>query len=126
MQPLKKKGGKGPEEIIQEDIIKFLTVRGWYVRATHGNLYQMGFPDLFACHTSYGIRWIEVKNPLRYSFTPAQVVEFPKMVANGAGVWILTAATEEEYLKLFKPCNWWQFLSVMGGMGSASSIPKTM
>lgn len=119
MQPLKKKATKGPEEIIQDDIIKFLILRGWYVKATHGNMYQKGFPDLFACHTSYGHRWIEVKNPAAYSFTPAQVIEFPKMVANGSGIWILTAATEEEYNKLFKPANWWQFLAVMGGMGIA-------
>ncbi len=121
MEPLKKKSGKKPEEIIQDAIIAMMTLKGWYVRSTHGSVYQHGFPDLFTTHSMYGIRWIEVKNPVKYSFTPSQIIEFPKMVANGAGIWILTAATEGEYDKLFKPCNWWQFTSIMGGMGAVSS-----
>ena len=76
---------------------------------THGNMYQQGFPDLFACNSRYGHRWIEVKNPKAYKFTPAQVHSFPKMCANGSGVWVLVAATEEEYMKLFEPFNWWQY-----------------
>ncbi len=120
MDPFKPKGTKrgGPEAKIQEALIDFLTLKGWFVKSTHGNLYQQGFPDLFATHTKYGARWIEVKNAEKYSFTPGQIEWFPKFVANGSGIWILTDATEVEYQKLFKPCNWWQFLSVAGGMGS--------
>lgn len=80
---------------------------------THGNLYQSGFPDVYCMHRSYGSRWVEVKNPLAYAFTPAQIREFPLMVAHGTGVWVLVAATEEEYQKLFKPCNWWHYLSIL-------------
>jgi hypothetical protein len=101
---------EGPEAKIQEAIIDFLMVRGWFVKSTHGNMYQHGFPDLFCCHSRYGIRWIEVKNPDNYCFTAAQLEDFPKFTANGAGVWILTAATQCEYEKLWKPPNWWAYL----------------
>jgi len=75
--------------------------------ATHGNLYQRGFPDLYATHFKFGPRWIEVKLPnMKGSrFTPAQMESFPKLRANGTRIWILTAATESEYQKLFKPDN---------------------
>jgi hypothetical protein len=100
---------RGPERIIQDEIISFLRIREWYVLETHGNMYQRGFPDLFVCHTSYGQRWVEVKNPLQYCFTAAQMETFPKLCAHGSGVWILTAATQDEYLKLWKPPNWWVY-----------------
>ena len=74
---------------------------------THGNMYQCGFPDIYATHSRYGIRWIEVKLPeMKGSkFTPAQHEHFPKLLANGTRIWVLTAATEFEYNKLFSPCN---------------------
>lgn len=112
MEPKKVKR-ESPEAKIQADIIKFLKIRDWYVKETHGNMFQWGFPDLFACHSKYGHRWIEVKNPKMYSFTPAQRECFPKFCANGSGVWIMVAATEYEYQKLFKPCNWYTYLEVM-------------
>jgi hypothetical protein len=99
-----------PETIIQNQIIDFLTIRGWYIMKTHGNMYQQGFPDLYATHSKYGARWIEVKNPKQYVFTPAQLECFPKLSANGSRIWILTSACEEEYRKLFGPENWQFFL----------------
>lgn len=92
-----------------------LLIKGWYYMETHGNMFQWGFPDLFACHSRYGQRWIEVKRPKMQGskFTPAQLDCFPKLCANGSGVWILTGATEQEYEKLFKQPNWWQYLSAM-------------
>lgn len=101
---------KGPEAIIQTDLINFLKIRDWLVLITHGNLYQKGLPDLYCAHAAYGVRWIECKNPLAYSFTPAQRLVFPALSSKGVGVWILTAATEEEYLKLWRPANWHQYL----------------
>jgi hypothetical protein len=106
MQPKKLKPRRGPERQIQDEIIKFLTLRKWFIMETHGNIYQVGFPDLYATHYTYGPRWIEVKNPGKYEFTPAQCECFPKLSANGTRIWILTAATEAEYAKLFGPPNW--------------------
>lgn len=103
----------GPESIIQSNIKKMLMLKGWFVLETHGNMYQWGFPDIFTTHSRYGQRWVEVKNPKHYSFTPAQIEIFPKLVANGSGVWILVADSEEEYQKLFKPPNWYWYLPVM-------------
>ena len=109
MEPPRIYEKKGPEAVIQEAIIQFLQARQWFVKSTHGNLYQSGFPDLFATHSQYRTRWIEVKCPTGYCFTPAQLRDFPKFCANGSGVWVLTAATEEEYKKLWQPCNWWMY-----------------
>jgi len=109
---MKSKPVKGPEAVIQDAIIKFLRERGWFVNPTHGNMYMRGFPDLYACKRRYGPRWIEVKNPEAYSFTPAQIEMFPRFSAEGVGIWILTAATQREYDKLFKPPNWWTYLKI--------------
>lgn len=103
----------GPERIIQNKLVIKLKGLGWVVRETHGNAYQNGFPDLYAAHKSYGARWIEVKNPDSYSFTAAQMEFFPQLTSVGVGVWILISDTEDEYKKLFKPANWWLYLSIM-------------
>jgi len=112
LYPLKIKSKTGPERKIQDAIIDFLLVRGWFVMQTHGSMYQSGFPDLYATHSKYGARWIEVKNPLAYHFTPAQLDCFPKLSANGTRIWILIAATESEYQKLFGPANWYTYLKL--------------
>jgi hypothetical protein len=114
MRPLiiHKTVGNGPEAQIQDEIVKMLRHHGWHVMISHGTMFQVGWPDLYCCHTRYGHRFIEVKNPKAYSFTPAQLREFPQICANGSGVWILVAATNEEYEKLFKRCNWYQYLSI--------------
>jgi len=113
VEPLKNRNfKKGPESKIQDAIKEMLAIRGWYVLVTHGNTFQSGFPDLFACHSTYGQRWIEVKKPnfKGSRFTPAQLECFPKICANGSGVWILTSEKESEYQKLFKRPNWWCYL----------------
>lgn len=104
--------GKRPEDEIQTDIIKMLRFEGWYVKRIPGSTTLSGFPDLFTCHSKYGIRLIEVKRPHMEGskFTPAQLEDFPKFVANGAGVWILTGDSKFEYDKLFAGCNWYQYL----------------
>lgn len=98
----------GPEAKIQNQIIEFLRCREWYVKVCIGNAYQFGLPDLFVAHVKYGMRWIEVKNPLAFSFTAAQLIEFPKLHAAGVGIWILHSAEVNEMEKLFKPANWFE------------------
>jgi len=114
MRKKKIEGKQNPEAKIQQAIRDKLTLLGWYVKPTHGNAYSEGWPDLFACHSSYGQRWIEVKLPdMKGSkFTPAQLRDFPKFIAHGSGVWILTGDSEEEIEKLFQPPNWWQYTSI--------------
>lgn len=72
---------------------------------------QQGFPDLYATHKDYGPRWIEVKLPMMKGsrWTGAQQIEFPRMVDNGSPIWILTAADEAEYRKLFLPSNFYYY-----------------
>lgn len=100
----------GPEAEIQEAIMIYMSRRGWLMKETHGNLYSSGFPDLYATHSQYGIRWIECKQPTGYCFTPAQLDWFPKFTAHGTGIWILNAATDAEYGKLWHPANWWIYM----------------
>ena len=99
-----------PETILQTKIMDFLTLRGWYWMNMHGSMFQSGFPDIYATHSLYKQRLIEVKIKHQYHFTPAQVEKFPKLSANGSPIWILVAATEQEYQKLFGPENWFQYL----------------
>ena len=101
---------KGPEYKIQQSIIKYLEDRGWIVRIMAASMYIYGFPDLWAGHKKYGEKWIEVKNPASYKFTAAQLEFFPKMIACGCPIFILTAANEENYSRLFKKSNLWIYL----------------
>lgn len=96
------------EADIQEAIENKLRAMGWFVKSTHGNIYQFGFPDLYLGHASYGTRWLEVKNPAGYSFTKAQLETFPQMAAAGIGIWIATSVHQVPDL-LFKADNFWQF-----------------
>ena len=96
----------GPEWYIRADLVRFLAARNWLVEKTHGSLFQTGFPDLFLAHEKWGQRWIDVKQPKKYTFTKAQRLKWPLWAAKGIGIWILTAATQEEYDKLFGPPNW--------------------
>lgn len=99
----------GPEWHIQNDLIKFLTARGWLVERMIGNAFQMGIPDLYAFHPRWRERWIDVKVKGRYSFTNAQKEKWPLWESFGIPIWILTAATQEEYDLLFAPPNWRQY-----------------
>lgn len=99
----------GPERRIQDAIKAKLEGLGWYCKDTHGSIYSYGFPDLYVCHEQYGARWLEVKNPNGYKFTPAQLQTFPQMTAHQCGVWIATSVEQVPNL-LFKPANWWTFL----------------
>ncbi len=107
------KGVKGPEYKIQQKIIKYLEAREWYVKVMTGTMYQWGIPDLLACHKKYGIKFIEVKNPESYSFTAAQHSEFPKFQAHGVPIYILTAANEANYKRLWEPSNLWKYMTGM-------------
>lgn len=96
----------GPEYKIQADFIKFLRARGWWVERLVGNAFQRGVPDLYIAHPEFGQRWLDIKNPIAYEYTKAQIQKWPVWDQYGIGIWIITAATEEEYDKLWKPPNW--------------------
>jgi len=113
IRPRELRKSKGPEAVIQEAIVNFLKIRDWHVMETHGNMYQCGFPDLYVTHHTKGIKWVEVKNPEKYEFTPAQLEHFPIISNHGVGIWIMTAATEFEYRKIFKAPNWTHYLQHM-------------
>lgn len=101
------------ESAVLSEVIEFLTLRGWYCKRVHGNAMQSGFPDLFCCHVKYGTRWIETKCPPGHKFMQSQLETFQKFCSNGTGVWVMRAATNDEYLKLFKPPNWWHYLTLI-------------
>lgn len=95
----------GPEYSIQKEVIKFLEARGWFVVRMIGNAFQSGVPDLYCYHKQNGERWVDIKNPVSYEYTKAQRVKWPIWEAAGIGIWIIVAATDEEYDKLFKKPN---------------------
>jgi len=99
----------GPEYGIQAEVIKYLKDRGWFVERMIGNMFQMGIPDIYCFHKKYGERWIDIKNPVQYEFTKAQKWKWPQWETAGIGIWILVAASDEEYDKLFKKPNWRQY-----------------
>jgi hypothetical protein len=107
MDPLKLR--QKTEAEIQEALISYLRTREWLVKPTHGNAYQAGFPDLYAVHKKFGCRWIEVKNPFQFSFTDAQMTDFPLLYAHGAPLYVLCDASLEEYEKLWKPRNFMDY-----------------
>lgn len=113
MDPFDPKPKDPLERKIQEELINFFKIRDWGVKSTHGNIYQFGFPDLYVCHNRYGTRWVEVKRPVGYRFTPAQLETFRMFAAHGVGVWVLTAAIESEYKKLWLPANWHLYLDIV-------------
>ena len=100
-----KRNNSRPEYHIQQALIKFLEEREWLVEHTHGSVYQTGFPDLYLFHRKWRERWVDCKVAGRYSFTNAQRIKWPQWESKGAGIWILTAATEDQYAKLFGPPN---------------------
>lgn len=112
MEPFKPRGRR-PESIIQDRWIEYLKIRDWFVRPMHGNAMNYGWPDLYCTHSRYGQRWVEVKKPglIGSAFTAAQKEWFPKMIANGSPIWILTWACDEQYKRLFGKCNYHKYTS---------------
>jgi len=101
----------GPEYYIQQDIRKFLELRGWIVRVISAGLHNIGLPDLLGMHKKYGLRLIEVKNPASFSFTSAQYKWYPIYCKNGGPVYIMTGANEENYARLFRSSNLWIYMA---------------
>jgi len=98
-----------PETLIRNELITYLQPRGWYIEILYGSRFQKGVPDLFLFHREHGFRWVDVKNPRGYRLTIYQQQKWPRWEAAGLGVWILTAATDDEYAKLFAAPNWRAF-----------------
>jgi hypothetical protein len=120
MKIIKKK--HGPEWFIQKALIEYLQVRGWYVKVMHGNAFQSGVPDLYVNHPQKGPRWIDCKTPKNYTFTKAQRREWPIMDHFGIGIWILTAANQEQYDKLFALPNWKDYWKASWAMPTIADI----
>lgn len=120
MEPFKPRPRVGPEAKLQEQIVALLRARLWVVKETHGNIYQFGFPDIFATHKMYGARWIEVKLPSGSKLTKAQMKDFPEIHENGSPIYFMTAASEHAYQRLFKPSDFWTVFVALGGQPKCS------
>ncbi len=116
----------GPEHGIQKEICQFLRARGWLVQRMIGNALQYGVPDLYIAHSKWGQRWLECKNPQEWNFTQAQRINFPLWDSYNVGIWILTAATKEEYQKLFKVPNWRDYWKNSWGKINVESLLKEL
>jgi len=119
LQRPKIKTKQGPEYSIQQAVIRYLEDRDWMVKVVNAGLYNFGFPDLVACHKNYGIKFIEIKQPVKnVSFTPAQYKYFPEFCRNGAPIYILTSANEENYQRLFDKSNLWIYMGKLNFEGT--------
>jgi hypothetical protein len=105
MDHKKFKDKHGPEYKVQAKFIEYLQCRNWRVERMIGNALQMGIPDIFIMHEKHGTRWVDLKAPGKYEFTRAQIHKWPLWEAKKVGIWIIRAATDEEYDKLFHPPN---------------------
>jgi hypothetical protein len=106
MEPKKFRSKTGPEAIIQREFIKYVQLRGWWVERMIGNALQKGIPDIYIFHPEHGDRWIDLKNAKGYEFTTAQRIKWPLWEKFGRDIWIITGWADEDYDKLFNPCNW--------------------
>ena len=89
LKPLKK--ATRSEKAIQDAIIKRLKGIGFtLISKSHCSAFQKGWPDLYCYHPEHGSLWVEVKKPKTGRLTKAQKVVFPKWVAAGVPLWILT------------------------------------
>ena len=97
-----------PEQLLQDgEIIPFLQERGWLVEKMHGNAFQKGIPDLYCYHPGLDLhKWIDVKLPQGSTLTKAQCQKWPVWEQWGIDIYIMKAATEEEYQKIFGKGNW--------------------
>jgi len=95
---------------IQNEVRTFLRAYSWKVERMACNAFMKGIPDLYAVHRTHGKKWVEIKKPKRYVFTDAQLIKFPEFEEFNDPIWILNAATKEEYDKLFEPQNWRSYL----------------
>ena len=116
----------GPEWHIQRDLIEYLKARGWLVEVMHGNAFQQGIPDLFVHHPKWGSRWIDCKQPSNYTFTKAQRRKWPLWDRFGVGIWILTAADQGQYDKLFGLPNWRDYWKDSWKMPTTEDIDRML
>ena len=118
---------EGPEHKIQRQLIEYLTNRGWHCEVMHGNAFQRGIPDLWIWNPRLKLyRWVDVKHAARYSFTKEQRIKWPLWASLGIGIWILTAAKQEEYDKLFGPPNWKDYWKESWKMPTLDEIDKLL
>ena len=93
----------------QQQVISYLQTRDWVVKQTEGTILSHGWPDLYVAHVRHGQRWIEMKVP-GGKLRETQIRFITDFELAGVGVWVLEAATPEQYARLFKPPNWRNYL----------------
>lgn len=102
-------GGPKPklEKEHYADLRKLMVSRGWMVKKVTASAYMLGWPDVFAAHKEFGVRWIETKRPDTGRLSADQVRVFTEFQTHGVGIWILETAMD--YNLLFGRPNWWQY-----------------
>ena len=90
----------------KNDLVKYLEIRGWLTQRMSADAFLKGFPDLFCADNKWGTRWVEVRRPENHTLNKAQRRRWALWDELRIGIWVLTAATQEEFNKLYKPPNW--------------------
>lgn len=89
------------------DLKALMESRDWLYKKVTGSMYMVGWPDVFAAHREFGVRWIETKRPVTGKLDRDQIRVFSQFQTHGVGIWILTK--REDYPLLFEPPNWWKW-----------------
>lgn len=97
---------KDLESAGSERLRAFMRREGWGTWKTHGNVFQKGWPDIYASHPIHGQRWIETKT-IDGRLERTQVDLFAEWARYGVQVWVLR--DEKDYRWLFKQANAWEF-----------------
>lgn len=101
-RPAKKKETivqKHLEGKIQLQVQEDLEAMGFVVMPTFGNNIQKGLPDLYVIKGRRR-QWLELKRI--DSFTPAQMKNFPRMIACGVKIWVLDVSTGKYDLSILR------------------------
>jgi hypothetical protein len=92
------------EKDIVDELREFMHKEGWLTEKTHGSMYAVGWPDLYAMHPVHRTRWIEVKREKQGALEESQKKKFLEWAKHGVGVYILCGI--KDYSKLFGAPNW--------------------
>jgi hypothetical protein len=75
-------------DVLYPEVKKRLELMGWHVEKTHGNLWQIGWPDLMIIRTGV-TKWIELKSTDKNKLRTSQCMKFGMWHRHGVKIYII-------------------------------------
>lgn len=94
---------KKSEAAAAKKLIDLMEAKGWCVMKLGAGKYVSGWPDYYAMHPRWGVRWFETKAPGK-KLRPSQRKRFTTMSRYGDKIWVLEG--KDTYMRLFEAPNW--------------------